>query len=181
MLSEGHRTFYGDDLLTPHVNMFSDLWNNVVLTHYPQPSRHMPRGMHKGSSHQPPRRSIPPLLSGSHSHYARQPPQMQHANIVLTQYVPSTRWDTAELFSQTLAINKLSDKRLWKREFARGPICHLEQRHKAQVRRCCLPSHCHLPAWKKTPQGDNCADATCHFLKLYYWQTVTTLVYVLKL
>lgn len=55
---------------------------------------------------------------------------MQHTNIVLMQYALSTHWDVAELFSKTLAISKLSDKRLWKREFATGPICHLEQRYK---------------------------------------------------
>jgi len=146
--------------------MFYDLGNNVVLMHYPQPSRHMPQGMHKGNSHQPLRRTIPPLLSRSCRHYARQPPQMQDTNIVLMQYVLSTRWDTAELFSQTgyqwAFWQKATEKRICSR-------ANLPARRKvqAQVRCCCLPSHFHLPAWKKTSWGHNCAGALCHFLKLH--------------
>lgn len=179
MFSEGHRTFYRDDLLSPHVNRFYSLWNNV-LTHYPQPSRHVPQGMHRGNSlidWEKNRSTTSVLIAQPLCETAT---EMQHTNIVLMQNVLSTHWDMAELFSKTLAI-KLSDKRLSEREFATGPICHLEQRYKLKSRCCCLPSHFYLPAWKNPPRGDNCADAICHFLKLYYRQTVTMLVYMLKL
>lgn len=87
----------------------------------------------------------------------------------------------AELFSKTLAINKLSNKRLLKKEFATGPICHLEPRYKLQSDAAASPFTSIFQLEKKPPQGDNCADAMCHFLKLCYHQRVSMLVYVLKL
>lgn len=87
----------------------------------------------------------------------------------------------AELFSKSLAINKLSDKRLWKKEFATGPICHLEPRYMLKSDAAASPLTSIFQLEEKPPQGDNCADAMCHFLKLYYCQTVSMLVYVSKL
>lgn len=104
--------------------------------------------------------------------------QMQHANIVSMHCVLSTHWDVAELFSKTLAIDKLD---MENRICNRANLPPRTEVQAAHVRRCCLPSHLHLPAWKKRLRGDNCADATCHFFKLYYRQTVSMLVCMLKL
>lgn len=123
-------------------------------------------------------RTTPLLLSQLCSHSVRQTPQMPHTNIGLTQYVPSTLWQNHFV---RLAINKLSDKRPWKKEFATGPICHLEPRYKLESDAAASLLTSIFQLEKKPPWGDNCADALCHFLKLYYCQTVSMLVYVLKL
>lgn len=118
------------------------------------------------------------LLSQLWSHCVWQTLQMPHTNIGLMQYVPSTLWQN---YLVRLAINKLSDKRLWKKEFATGPICHLELRYKLKSDAAASPLTSILALEEKPLQGDNCADPMCHFLKLYYCQTVSMLVYVLKL
>lgn len=92
--------------------------------HYPQPSRHMPQGIHEGSSlMNQPIAAVPTVESLCDTSTA----DVTHKyclNTICSEYT------LAELFSKTLAINKLSDKRLWKKEFVTGPICHLELRYK---------------------------------------------------
>lgn len=123
--------------------------------------------------------TTPLLLSQLWSHYVWQTLQMPHTNIGSRQYVPSTLWQNY-LVRLWLSINFLT-KDYGKKEFATGPICHLEPRYKLKSDAAASPFTSIFQLEEKPPQGDNCADATCHFLKLYYCQTVSTLVYVLKL
>lgn len=108
--------------------------------------------------------------------------QMHHTSTALMQHPPGTPWAMEWKFHEIKASNKLSDKNYGKKGFAAGPICHLEQTHKAKSDATALPPASFSLQKKTIPWRDNCADAVCHFFfNLYYQQTVSTLVYLLEL
>lgn len=125
--------------------------------HYPQPSRHLPQAFHMGNSlMNHPSAAVPTVESLCETNTA-------DATHKYWLNAACSKHTLAELFSKTLAINKLSDKRLWKKEFATGPICHLELRYKLKSDAAASPLTSIFQLEKKTPQGYNCADAMCHF------------------
>lgn len=126
----------------------SSLWNNVVLMHYPWPSRHVPQGLHEENSCIPLRRVTPGLVSRLQSHYARQPPQMQHTNVVPVQYVLNTLWDMEHCDDQKTFWQRTMEKRVWHR-------ANLPSRTENKLKpdaAAFLPSLLHLPACKNHPE-----------------------------
>lgn len=159
MLSEEHWTFHKEDLLTPHVNVL-----HFVKSCCFDP-RHAPR-THTRKTPTSSTEKCHPTTSDHTDIIMWETQQRHHTSTALMQHPPGTPWAMEQKFHEIKASNKLSDKNYGKKGFAAGPICHLEQTHKAKSDATALPPASFSLQKKTIPWRDNCADAVCHFFKL---------------